>query len=408
MPVYPKFISKKELQKIIQNNYIGFERIIKLDKQDFFGSSPPTIFVGSRLKLPEVNVGILSPPEGTENAWIHDAQTYWPTTNFTIKDIVNLRSSLINSRFTTRTDSVRGSDKFTEIAQEIGIGSKPVDVEISLKKKPKLDVNFDNVRLPMGPTVYLKKAKIVDNVKVDRRVDKIISDTDLKAVNGMQWLYKNGIDEHIISQLLTLGTLGLKHNRVLVPTRFGITAVDDTIGKQIISEIKDYKTINEYRLYTGNYFGNYYYILMFPDVWQYELFEGYMPGSAWNKETEIKWATDDEGYYGRKSYAQNTVGGFYASRIACCEHLKKIKRQASILVIRFETPEYYAALGVFVVRVAARKSVANSPLIFDSREHLLTTVRKLIFQRFGYKVDNIFKMSKLLNKIRTQRKLLEF
>src|SRR3989338_1312744 len=408
MPVYPKFISKKELQKIIQNNYVGFERIIKLDKQDFFGSSPPTIFVGSRLKLPEVNVGILSPPEGTENAWIHDAQTYWPTTNFTIKDIVNLRSSLINSRFTTRTDSVRGSDKFTEIAQEIGIGSKPVDVEISLKKKPKLDVNFDNVRLPMGPTVYLKKAKIVDNVKVDRRVDKIISDTDLKAVNGMQWLYKNGIDEHIISQLLTLGTLGLKHNRVLVPTRFGITAVDDTIGKQIISEIKDYKTINEYRLYTGNYFGNYYYILMFPDVWQYELFEGYMPGSAWNKETEIKWATDDEGYYGRKRYAQNTVGGFYASRIACCEHLKKIKRKASILVIRFETPEYYAALGVFVVRAAARKSVANNHLIFDSREHLLAATRKLIFQRFGYGVDSIFKLSKLLNKVKSQKKLFEF
>lgn len=36
MPVYPKFISKKELQKIIQNNYIGFEKIITLDKQDFF------------------------------------------------------------------------------------------------------------------------------------------------------------------------------------------------------------------------------------------------------------------------------------------------------------------------------------------------------------------------------------
>jgi len=408
MPVNPKFISKNELRKIIQENYIGFEKITKLDKQDFFGSSPPTIFVGSRLRLPEVNVGILSPPEETDNAWIYDAQTYWPTTNFTIKDIINLRSSLINSRFMTRTDSVRSNNRFTEIAQEIGIGSKPVDVEISLKKKPKFSTSFDNIRLPMGPAVSLKKARIVDNVKVDKRVDKVINDTDLKAVNGMQLLYKKGIDEHIISQLLTLGTLGLKHNRVLVPTRFCITAVDDTIGKQIISEIKDYKTINDYRLYTGNYFGNYYYILMFPDIWQYELFEGYMSGSAWNRETGIKWATDDEGYYGRKSYAQNTVGGFYASRIACCEHLKKIKRQASVLVIRFETPEYYAALGVFVVRAAARKSVANNPLIFDSREHLLAATRKLIFQRFGYGVDSIFKLSKLLNKVKSQKKLFEF
>jgi len=66
MPVYPKFISKNELRKIIQENYVGFERIIKLDKKDFFGSSPPTIFIGSKLRYPNVNVGILSPPEETE------------------------------------------------------------------------------------------------------------------------------------------------------------------------------------------------------------------------------------------------------------------------------------------------------------------------------------------------------
>src|SRR3989344_5388367 len=297
MPADIKFFNKGELREFIAKNLVTFERINNLDKKDFFGSSPPTIFVGSKLKYPNVNVGILSPPEDTDDAWIYDAQTYWPGTDFTIKDIVALRSSLINSRFITKTDSVRGSNKFTQIAQEIGIGNKAVDVEIYLKKKPKLRTDFASVRLPMGPAVTLENAKIVDNVKVDVKVDKVISDTDLKAVEGMQILYKKGIDDHMISQLLTLGTLGLKHNRVLVPTRFGITAVDDTIGKQIISEIKDYQSIDEYRLYFGNYLGNYYYVMMFPDVWQYELFEGYFSGSAWNPGTGIKWATDDENYY---------------------------------------------------------------------------------------------------------------
>ena len=189
MPVYPKFISKNELRKIIQENYVGFERIIKLDKKDFFGSSPPTIFIGSKLRYPNVNVGILSPPEETENAWVHDAQTYWPQTDFTIKDIIRLRSSLINSRFTTGVKSFNSDSKFLNIAQEIGIGSKPVDVEISLKKKPKLSTSFDNVRLPMGPGVSLEKVRITENVKVNPRVDKIISDTDIKANEAANCLF---------------------------------------------------------------------------------------------------------------------------------------------------------------------------------------------------------------------------
>src|SRR3989344_1993149 len=256
----PKFFSKRELQEIITENSVLFSKINQLDKKDFFGSSPPTIFVGSKLKYPAVNVGILSPPEETQDAWLYDAQTYWPGTDFTIRDIIALRSALINSRFQTKVDSVRGSNKFTEIAQEIGIGKEPVDVEIELQKKPVLKTDYDSIRLPMGPAVQLQKARIVENVKVDNRVDKIISDTDLKAAEGMQMLYEKGIDEHVISQLLTLGTLGLKKNRRLVPTRFGITATDDTLGKQMIARIKDFPTIDDYRLYAGSYFGNYYYV----------------------------------------------------------------------------------------------------------------------------------------------------
>ena len=210
MPVYTKFISKKELQKIIQNNYIGFERIIKLDKQDFFGSSPPTIFIGSKLQYPNVNVGILSPPEETEDAWVHDAQTFWPQTDFTIKDIIRLRSALINSRFTTNVKAFKSDSKFLDIAQEIGIGSKPVDIEVYLKKKPKVTTSFDNVRLPMGPSVGLEKVRITENVKVDPKVEKVISDTDFKANEASFYLFNKGIDEHAISQLLTIGMLGLK------------------------------------------------------------------------------------------------------------------------------------------------------------------------------------------------------
>ena len=51
-------------------------------------NSPPSVFIGSRLKYPLVNVGILSPLEKDENAWIYDDPRYWAENNFQIQDII--------------------------------------------------------------------------------------------------------------------------------------------------------------------------------------------------------------------------------------------------------------------------------------------------------------------------------
>ena len=122
--------------------------------------------------------------------------------------------------------------------------------------------------------------------------------------------------------------MGVKKNRKLVPTRHSITAIDDTLGKQLITNIKQYPTLDEYRLYSGVYFGNVYFILMFPEIWSYELFEMYLPGAVWNFTGKIELMTDYEDYYGRKGYASNCVGGYYTVKLAILEHLTQRKRQA--------------------------------------------------------------------------------
>ena len=77
-------------------------------KEDIYSASPPTPFIG-RFGYPKINIGILFPPE-PEEAWLNDAHHFWSEHDFDIKKIVNLRSSLVNSRFKAgikdaRTDS---------------------------------------------------------------------------------------------------------------------------------------------------------------------------------------------------------------------------------------------------------------------------------------------------------------
>ena len=77
----------------------------------------------------------------------------------------------------------------------------------------------------------------VSNIKLNPKIEKVFYDTDLKAADALRILSNNGMQEYQLSQLLSIGIMGLKHNRKLVPTKWSITATDDTIGKDYIKEM---------------------------------------------------------------------------------------------------------------------------------------------------------------------------
>jgi len=376
--------------------------ISKLDS-----ASPPSVFVGSKLKYPLVNVGILSPLERDEDAWVYDAEKYWADNDFQIQDVVQLRDSLLNSRFQSQVQDSRINKKFVQIAQEIAIASKPVDVEIELKKRVRVGRKTDRVVTPQGMRAPLKKARVTSNVKIDRKVDRVIND-ELKAAQGIEYLYKNKFDVYILNKILSVGVLGLKKNKRFVPTRWSITATDDTIGKQILRRVRDYKWIEDYELFFGEFMGNQYMILLFPNVFSYELFELYFPGSSWNPTNELKASTDFESFNGRKTYASATAGGYYATRLGVLEYLDKIKRQAGVLVMRLETPTYWASLGVWVVRESVRKAIVRGGMKFDSKQELIDAANKIGKIKYGFVYDDILKQSKLLEQINTQKRLMEW
>ena len=154
--------------------------------------------------------------------------------------------------------------------------------------------------------------------------------------------------------------------------------------------------------------GNYYLILLFPGVWSYELFELYLPGSSWNSSNEIKASTDYETFSGRKSYATSTAGGYYAARLPIVRYLDFIKRQASVLAIRLETPSYWAALGVWVVRESVKKTMSTNAMKFNSKEEILESAKQISKVKFNFDSSPILAKSKLLSQIKTQKNLKDW
>ncbi|MBI2102421.1 hypothetical protein HYT55_01160 [Candidatus Woesearchaeota archaeon] len=372
-------------------------------KTNFQGSSPAP-FIG-RFGYPTINVGLLSPQFSGDTSH-YDSPTLWSKANFSINSVASLRYGLVNSQTTANVKQLSG--RLLGIIQEVGMASKAVELEVNLAKAPQLSMKPEKEIIPFGPRSEIRKAAITANSKIDQRVEKCVRDTDLKAAPALLDLYTKGFEQNFLTKLISVGNLGLKNNRKLVPTRWSITAVDDTVGKTLITEIKDLPT-GDYSAYFGGSWGNYYLLLFFPEVWSYELFETYLNQSInpWSKNG-YAYSTDYENYDGRKEYAEETAGGYYACRFSVLEKMKELKRQHSCLALRFITSEYNIPLGVWVCREATKKSTQQFPLTFASQELLLHYAREFIQRKFGFKLDLLLEQSRLLKEKKVQKKLTEF
>lgn len=369
----------------------------KLQIKDSFFGKAPNVFIG-RHGYPHIRVGIL----GTEEYKQHDDPLAWSSQGTSIPEIIQLRSSLVNSHFKTSIKSF--NDKFSEISKEVSLAKRPVDVEINLQEKPRFRLSFDQFAAPHGPSVALKKAEITENVPVDTRVDKATSANDLLAGEAITSLAGKGIDQYFLTKAFSMGNFGLPIERKLVPTRWSITAVDDILGKNKLDEIRKYQE-TDCVAYFGGHLGNYYLILFFDDKWQYELFEQYVPS---NHKGDIRFETDYESYEGRKNYVEETAGGYYAARIGILEKLEEKKRQSAVLAIRIITEEYTAPLGVWVVREAVKKALATEPINFADRDLMLSYAKLFLKKKFNYDITELLRKSLLVKSLWGQKKLTSY
>ncbi len=384
------------LNKALKNIKEFLPRIIS---NSFSGSSPPEIFIGQH-GYPQVFTGILAPLGHLEDAQKLSSPEDWFKNNLDIQQILQLRSSLIYSRFKTQIKPQ--TNKLLEVLQETSMAKKPTDIEFFLKKPPKPKINLDNFVNPLANPASLQKAKLQENPSVDTIVEKVVSDTDLKAVDAISKLYKSSKTSSEIIKLLSSGLLGIKIQRKLVPTKWSITAVDDTISKQLLSQIKNYSWINEYLLFHHEYSGNHYEIILLPKEWGFEVIEAESRNS-YPTQNNILIFSDYEDFYGRKDYASNVTGAYYSNKIAICEYLSKIKKQASVLVLREVKPEYFAPLGVGILRETTRFAFTKSPEKFLTLKEALNKAQT----RLTIDINKLIESSKLLKSLH-QTKLTMF
>jgi hypothetical protein len=364
------------------------------------GSSPPGVFVG-RFGYPNVFIGPMVPAIHGETEYL-DTPEMWKGKS--IEEIVDYRYSLI--RGTTRAsifDAQQGTP-LVESLQEIAMSTKPTDSELRLLKKPVNRISFSENSQPFGPSAPLKQFRSSGNISVDHRIEKAYYDKDLKASDAIFQLYRNGVLFSKLEKSFSVGVFGERKKRKLVPTRWSITAVDSNLSLRLIDEIKDYETIDDFRVFVYSNLDNIYVGILTPEKWNYEWIEAWHSGTAWNKfGSKPEMIGDFEGYYGRKTYAK-PGGCYYSTRFAVAEYFSRERRQGGAIMLREIHPGYILPVGVWNVRESIRTLLRGNYRSFDTlSEALEFTCTNFLIQKALW-IEN----SELLKRGFQQRKITDY
>ena len=356
------------------------------------GPSPPSIFVG-RYGYPRITVGPLTTPVDIPIPERLESGSFLFSRS--IEDVYSIRTSLVRGKHrldvrTSKDPRAVGSEPLFEVAdsmpvrgrkildsvQELALSARALDTEMRVShygEKGLEPPNVDSISMPMGPSINVSRVDVNENPRVPRPVERMTDDTDMKASEASLELFRSGIPiEHLV-KLFSVGLLGEGKRRRLVPTRWTITAVDDIISRDLKEEVQNYPALDRYMLFSSERFGNHFLIALFPPPFRFEMLEQWQNEFLWGHSPVIK---DHEGPRGRKDYADNITGAYYAARLSVLRYLRKVRRNAGFTVLRWITGEYWAPLGVWVIRETVRKAMETEPIVVEDMEQMISLVDK--------------------------------
>ncbi|MDM7934166.1 MAG: hypothetical protein QUS08_02095 [Methanothrix sp.] len=238
--------------------------------RDLGGSSPPSVFIGS-WGYPRVYAGpMIAPLHG--DTTIMDRPESWIAEKKTQEEIVGYRLSLVRGK--QRVAATDLSSRTVEGLQEIALSSTSVESEATFSHAPK-GASFSDEHMPFGPSAQLERLRI-GGVSWDRHLKRVFNDDDLRASEAVVQLHMSGVPFSSIQKAFSVGAIGTRRRRRLVPTRWSITACDTILADRLLEEVRGCDLLDRFQVREAFSLNNYYAVLLLPTTWQYEWTEAFL------------------------------------------------------------------------------------------------------------------------------------
>ncbi len=371
------------LKKLTSSMYIPSVEV----GREMDGSTPPSVFIGS-WNYPKVFAGPMIAPQHGDTV-VMDRPESWIPEKKTQEDIIRFRLNLVRGKRQVKVTSLE--NRFVEKLQDISLASSSIESEAEFCHAPK-GMSLSDEHTPFGPSAALERFDI-GSAKWDQNLEKAFYDDDLLAANAVHDLHESGVPFSSIQKAFSVGALGTKKRRRLVPTRWSITACDTALGKGMLEDVRNYDVIDCCQVREFASLNNYYAVLLLPTAWQYEWMEAFLRIMG-NEELIF---SDYETNGGKKGYSR--VGGcYYSCKMAVLEALAKERKQAGAIILR-EAYAGYVPLGVFNVRENVRNAMSQPAQEFEDMKTALLHVS----ERLELPVKRFVQQSDLLKDLLKSR-----
>jgi hypothetical protein len=392
--------SSAEIRKMLGENWIRFikKNSHKISPDNMVGSTPPSLFVG-QYGYPNVRIGPMISSQCGDTTILGKTELW---AGRKLEEIAGYRLSLVLG---TKSINVRDtSGRFVRDLQVLAMSKSPAESEAIFEKNRLTDTDLirefrvDFGITPFGPTAPLKAFK-TGSFSTDQRIETAHCDSDLPAVDAIMKLYLNGVETSVVERVLSLGMLGLKKKRKLVPTRWSISATDDIISSTLAKKIEGNSVIDYFEVTRYSHLANDYSVILIPEeVWRFEMLENWFSTTG-----QISSSGDYE--YARKFQHNPTIAGsFFASRLAVAEHLAHRQKRAAAIVLREIHPEYVIPLGVWQIREGVRESLKRPPQKFETLDRALSYA----CSNMSISKNEVERQSRLWRIFKTQTRISDF
>src|SRR5438046_9804734 len=112
----------------------------------------------------------------------------------------------------THVLDVDGGGKIVDLTRELALSTAATDVEAKFARKPRGRLVLDEDVQPFGPSAPIQQFDL-GGYKVDPKLDRAFSDTDLLAKPAVFGLYQDGIAVSKIQRAFSVGGFGLRKIR---------------------------------------------------------------------------------------------------------------------------------------------------------------------------------------------------
>ncbi len=310
--------------------------------------------------------GVLASIEPDEWLSIYDHPESWR--GFDRETVLSMRKHLY--RFVIPIDAREMQpEDYIHSLQTISLSVAPVALGVEVSDLPPHRLHALGSQLPSSPIVQATSLEILSHPEISRVAERICK-KDIPASEGVWQLLGYDYSLEQVTRWMSLGMLGRKKNRRIIPLRSAFKAVIDAFIDRSVIEFVEKETTETVRLYIENTCGDSFIVLSRPGEPRVDYL------SIENTTDALARGVSLEGPGHVASDPKTSVYADHA-RYSAYRHMNETKLKSHIIIFHYSQKPQNRMLGPWLVRAGVHDALQTSPVrIDDARRavHVLESV----------------------------------